>query len=104
MLSLPGMVLSTKTREFKVFFQVFEQHRYYPGMNTSQSLKAKTQIIFCCSAILFLPLLFALVYIKKILPLQYCRGFVFLRAYFVFCLSVNSHAFNLCYISYVTCG
>ena len=25
MLSLPGMVLSTKTREFKVFFHVFQQ-------------------------------------------------------------------------------
>ena len=29
--SLPGVVLSTKTQEFKVFFHAFEQHRY--GMN-----------------------------------------------------------------------
>ena len=62
MLSLPGMVLSTKTREFKVFFHVFEQHRY--GMNASLSLKTNTRIIFGCSAIFFLPLLFRLVSIK----------------------------------------
>ena len=60
--SLPGVVLSTKTREFKVFFHVFEQHRY--GMNASLSLKANTRIIFGCSAIFFLPLLFRLVSIK----------------------------------------
>ena len=46
-------------------------------MNASLSLKANTRIIFGCSAIFLLPLLFLLVYIKKILPLRYCRGFVF---------------------------
>ena len=60
--SLPGVVLSTKTGELKVFFHVFEQLRY--GMNASLSLKANTWIIFGCSAIFFLPLLFRLVSIK----------------------------------------
>ena len=63
--SLPGVVLSTKTREFKVFFHVFEQHRYQRSMNASLSLKANTRIIFGYSAMFFLPLLFLLVYIKK---------------------------------------
>ena len=76
--SLPGVVRSTKTREFKVFFHVFEQHKY--SMNASLSLKANTQIIFGGSAIFFLPLLFPFAVSCRcfsLLPLQYCRGFVF---------------------------
>ena len=94
--SLPGVVLSTKTREFKVFFHVFEQHRY--GMNASLSLNANTRIIFGCSAIFFLPLLFRLVSINR-----YCLCSIVVDLYFIL-LSVNSHAFDLCYICYVTCG
>ena len=92
----PGMVLSTMTRELKVFFHVFEQHRYEPSVNAFLSLKTNTRVSFVCSAIFFLPFIFLLGYIKTILPLQ-------MDSYFIL-LSVNSHGFNLCYICYVTCG
>ena len=59
------------------FSFMFFNNRFQSSMNASLSLEANTRIIFGCSAIFLLPLLFLLVYIKKILPLRYCRGFVF---------------------------